>query len=71
MTLYELVNDAEVQGAVRVSMWDDECETETVLIETDRTDDFGPGDLKDEWEDLNVGYLFCVGNVLHIEVSKK
>jgi hypothetical protein len=68
MTLYELVNDTEVQGAVRVSMW--EGETETVLIETERTDDFGPGDLKDEWEDLNVGYLFCVDNVLHIEVSK-
>lgn len=67
MTLYELVNDTEVQGAVRVSMWDGE--RENVLFETERTYSFGPGDLKDEWEDLNVEYLFCAGDVLHIEVS--
>ena len=67
MTLYELVNDCEVQGAVRVSVWRDD--EEIVLLETDRTDDFGPGDLKDEWEDMEVGYLFCVDNVLHIEVT--
>lgn len=67
MTLYELVNDITVQGAVRVSMWNDD--TETVLFETEQTDDFGTGDLEEEWEDLEVGYIFCVDNVLHIEVN--
>lgn len=69
MTLYELVNDVEVQGAVRVSEWDGD--EETILFETDCTDDFGPGDLDEAWEDREVGYLFCIDNVLHIELNSK
>lgn len=67
MTLYELVNDIEVQGAVRISTW--ENDEERILLETDFTDDLGPGDLDEAWEDMDVGYIFCVDNVLHIEVS--
>ena len=67
MTLYELVNDIEVQGAVRISTW--ENDEERILMETERTDDLGPGDLDEAWEDMEVSYIFCVDNVLHIEVS--
>ncbi len=69
MTLYDLVNDIEVQGAIRVSEW--VGDEEVVLFETERTDDFGPGDLDEALEDREVGYLFCIDNILHIELTSK
>lgn len=69
MTLYELVNDITVQGAIRVSSWNEHDE-EDVLFQTDGTDDFGCGDLEDEWEDREVKYIFCPGDgFLHIEIE--
>ncbi len=70
MTLYELVNSVEVQGAVRVSAWDNDS-NEHILFQTDATDYLGPGDLGDELEDREVGYLFCQDGILHIEVSNE
>ena len=68
MTIYELVNDTTVQGAIRVSVFDDD--EELILWKTDGTDDFSTGDADEWWEDLNVNYLFCDGSgVLHIEVE--
>lgn len=68
MTLYELVNDVTVQGAIRVSAWN--YDEETILFQTDSTDDFNTGNLDEEWEDREVLYMFCPGDgFLHIEVS--
>lgn len=72
MTLYDLVNSITIQGAVRVSEWEfdwDMNADERVLFQTDGTDDFGPGDLEDSWEDKEVEYMFCSDGVLHIEVK--
>jgi len=70
MTLYDLVNDATIQGKIRVSAWDHDCNTETVLFDTDGTDDFSPGDLSDDWEDAEVLYIFCATDgYLHIEID--
>ena len=68
MTLYELVNGIEVQGAVRVSCFDDDGK-EHILYECSNLDDFCPCDLEEEWEDRVVTFLFCTDNVLHFEIE--
>ena len=68
MTLYELVNDVEVQGAIRLSTWKDD--TEHILFQTDNTDDFSYGCFDEEYEDCKVKYIFCPGDgYLHIEIE--
>ena len=70
MTLYELVSSAKIQGDIRVSMW---CGDDEKVISTwNNCDQLFTGEIEEEWQDLEVDYIFCPGDgVLHIEVKEE
>ena len=69
MTLWELVASAKIQGDIRVSMWvDDE---EKIIGTWEDCEQLFTGEIEEEWEDLEVDYIFCPGDgFLHIEVKE-
>ena len=69
MTLWELVASAKIQGNIRVSMWvDDE---EKIIGTWEDCEQLFTGEIEEEWEDLEVDYIFCPGDgFLHIEVKE-
>lgn len=69
MSLYELVCSINLQGDIRLSMW--ENDTEKVLATWEECDHLWTGDIE-EWEDLIVDYIFCPGDGwMHIEVKEE
>lgn len=70
MKLYDLVASVILQGNIRLSMW--EGDTEKILSTWDYCGELFCGELEEEWEDLEVDYIFCPGDGwLHIEVREE
>lgn len=68
MKLYDLVASVILQGNIRLSMWRDD--TEIVLSTWEECEQLFTGEIEEEWEDLEVTYIFCPGDgFLHIEVK--
>lgn len=68
MNLYELVYTVILQGNIRISMWNGD--DETILFQEEDVDYFRSSQVKDEWMDYRVTYMFCPGDgYMHIEVT--
>ena len=68
MKLYELVYSVTLQGYIRISTW--ENEEEKILGIWKNCEQLYSSEIKDEWLDMEVSYIFCPGDgFLHIEVK--
>ena len=69
MTLWELVASAKIQGNIRISMWKDD--EEKIIGTWENCEQLFTGYIEEEWEELEVDYIFCPGDGwLHIEVKE-
>ena len=69
MTLFELMDNAIIQGDVRVSVW--KGDDEVKVIEVKATDDLTLEKKVRKVEDLDIRYMFAspVDGMLHIELE--
>ena len=69
MKLYDFVASVVLQGNIRLSLWRDD--TEIVLSTWEDCEQLFTGELEEEWEDLEITYIFCASDgYLHIEVKE-
>lgn len=57
MTLYDLLNDVEVQGNVVISVWDSREAVKQLRFS--EYDDVSCSDIPEDVEDAEVRYMFC------------
>lgn len=68
ITLYDLMHNTSVQGDVTIRVYKDiGCDPVAVKNFT-YVDDLLEEDIPDEWEELEVRYMFCVAGMLIIEI---
>lgn len=70
MTLYELMNNTTIQGDVKIRVFnseDDEVATKRFY----GVGDLSVEDIPEEWEDLEVRYIYYACNCINIELYIK
>lgn len=68
MKLCDLIESVTIQGCIAVTVWENDNETETEIIDT-----FGlvSADVKPEWLEYEITYIYPTErNMLHIELQK-
>ena len=69
ITLYDLMHNTTVQGDVRIRVYKDGDYDEIAMKLFRGVDDLLGEDIPDEWEDLEVRYIFVGGDaILNIEL---
>ena len=69
ITLYDLMHNTTVQGDVRIRVYKDDSYDEIAMMLFRGVDDLNGEDIPDEWEELEVRYIFVGGDgILNIEL---
>lgn len=69
ITLYDLMHNMTVQGDVRIRVYKDSDYDEIAIKLFRGVDDLNGEDIPDEWEELEVRYIFVGGDgILNIEL---
>ena len=69
ITLYDLMHNMTVQGDVRIRVYKDGEYDEVAMKLFRGVDDLNGEDIPDEWEELEVRYIFVGGDgILNIEL---
>lgn len=69
LTISDLLENATVQGNIRVSAWTRNEEEKVILMQED-DGGLSASSLPERWRNAEVLYMFCPGDgFLHIEVS--
>lgn len=71
MSLDELMNNTTVQGHVKIRVFNAETGEEIVMRLFKYVDDLSGEDIPEEWEDLEVRYIYCADNCVNIELYKE
>lgn len=68
MTIQELIDQFEIQGAYRIKRWDESAEDYEVL---DEGSDFecDRWNIKEEYLNTKIAYMYAVDGVLNIELE--
>ena len=69
ITLYDLMQNTTVQGDVRIRVYKDDSYEEIAMKLFRNVDDLSGEDIPEDWEDLEVRYIFVGGDgILNIEL---
>lgn len=71
MTLYELMNNTTIQGDVKIRVFSEENYEEIGMKLFKGVDDLSVEDVPEEWEDLEVRYIYYADNCINIELYIK
>ena len=72
MTLYELMNNTTIQGDVKIRVFKDDGNYDEVAMKRfGCVDDLSYEEIPEEWEDLEVRYLYYADNCITIELYIK
>ena len=68
MTIQELIEQFEIQGAFCIKTWDYEDEDYKIFAEG-KDFEYEKWNLKDDYLNTKISYIYAVGGVLHIELE--
>lgn len=68
MSIRDLIDQFEIQGAFLIKKWSDKYETYTTLAEGDSFE-YEKHKIKNKYLDAEITYMYAVDNVLNIEVK--
>ena len=68
ITLYDLMHNTSVQGDVTIRVYNDHDYDPVAVKDFPNVDDLLGEDIPDEWEELEVRYMFCAAGMLIIEI---
>ncbi len=71
MTLYELMNNTTIQGDVKIRVFNEKDYEEVGMKLLKGIDDLSVEPLPEEWEDLEVRYIYYADKCINIELYTK
>lgn len=68
MTIQDLIDQFEIQGAYCIKRWKDDCDDYAVLAEG-KDFEYEKWELKDDCLNFKISYMYAVDGVLNIELE--
>lgn len=67
MSIRELIDQIEIQGAYHIKLWDDDKD-DYITLAKGRDFEYENWDIADEYLEKKISYMYAVDGVLNIEV---